>query len=281
MSAISTLFNSPSPVRAALRVLIRKANLGSYGFRYSIGALHRPNYAYLVYQAAQLAQRLGEKRVSVVEFGVAGGAGLIALEQHAAEVEKIFKVSIDIYGFDTGAGLPEPADYRDLCYHWKPGFFRMDQQALQLRLKRAKLVIGDIRDTIHTFAAQYNPAPIAAISQDLDFHSSTMAAFKLFDLDSQYLLPRMVVYFDDVIGGDMELYNDFTGQRGAIHEFNESHSSRKLSPLYYLGAKGITTPWHHQIWSFHAFDHPSYNRFIGEENQQLPIHAQHQDAPRS
>jgi hypothetical protein len=273
VSALATLFNSSAPLRSTLRVLITRTRIGTYGFRYSIGALHRPNYAYLVYQAALQAKRLGERRVSVIEFGVAGGAGLLALEEHAAEVEKIFDVSIEIYGFDTGVGLPAPVDYRDLCYHWKPGFFRMDQQALQGRLKRAKLVLGDIRDTIHTFAGKYDPAPIAAVSHDLDFHSSTAAAFKLFELDSRFILPRMVVYFDDVIGTDMELYNDFTGQRCAIHEFNDSQASRKLSPLYYLSAKGVVTPWHSQMWSFHAFDHPDYNKFIDGENQQLPVNS--------
>jgi hypothetical protein len=192
------------------------------------------------------------------------------MENHAAEVEKLFPVQFEIYGFDTGAGLPAPADYRDLPYCWKPGFFRMDQEALRRRLKRAKLVLGDIRDTIHSFTADYNPAPIAAVSQDLDFHSSTMAAFRLFNCDSQFLLPRMVVYFDDVIGGDRELYNDFTGQRCAINEFNASNDCRKLSPIYYLRSQGVRTPWHYQMWSFHAFDHPKYGQFVGGE-EQLPL----------
>ena len=271
MGLLATVFNSPAPLRATLKVLIEKARIGSYQFRYSIGALNRPNYAYLVHQAAGLARRLGEPRVSVIEFGVAGGSGLLALEAHAAEAERRLGVEIEIYGFDTGAGLPEPADYRDLPYQWKPGFFRMDQESLGKRLKKAKLVLGDIRDTLPTFAAQYNPAPIAAVSHDLDFHSSTAAAFGLFDFDCRFLMPRMVVYFDDVIGGDTELYNDFTGQRCAIHEFNDSHEKRKLSPIYYLRSKGVTTPWHHQMWSFHAFDHPDYDKFIGGEDQQLPI----------
>lgn len=271
MGALATIFNSPAPLRATLKLIANKTNFGSWEFRYKIGALTRPNYAYLVYQAALLARRLGEPRVSLIEFGVAGGAGLLALERHAEEVEKKFGIQFEIYGFDTGAGLPEPVDHRDLPYCWKPGFFRMDQEALRRRLKRAKLVLGDIRDTIQSFTTDYNPAPIAGVSHDLDFHSSTAAAFQLFDCDPQFLLPRMVVYFDDVIGGDRELYNDFTGQRCAIHEFNSAHDCRKLSPIYYLRSQGVLTPWHHQMWSFHAFDHPKYGSFIGGKNEQLPL----------
>jgi hypothetical protein len=214
---LTELFNEPFPVRRFLRKCVAQFGLGNYQFRYKIGAVHRRNYAYLVYQAAQLARWLGEPRISVIEFGVAGGAGLLALEYHAREIEKLFGVEIEIYGFDTGAGLPSPEDYRDLPYHWKPGFFRMDVPALQSRIRKAKLVIGDIRDTIHSFVANYHPAPIAAISYDMDFYSSTIAAFKLFEFDAKSLFPRIFVYFDDVQGGNLELYNDFSGERLAIH----------------------------------------------------------------
>jgi hypothetical protein len=71
--AITRIFNEPFPVRKLLQVGIRELGIGSYTFRYGIGALNRPNYAYLVYQAAKLANRLGESRVSILEFGVAGG----------------------------------------------------------------------------------------------------------------------------------------------------------------------------------------------------------------
>jgi hypothetical protein len=228
-------------------------------------------YAYLVYQAAQLAARLGQPKVSIIEFGVAGGAGLLALEYHAEQIEKLFPVKIEIYGFDTGAGLPPPEDYRDLPYHWKPGFFAMDVPALQSRLKRAKLVIGDIRDTIHSFVDTWHPAPIGAVSHDFDYYSSTVAALNLFDINPAAILPRVCVYFDDVLGGDMELYNDFSGERLAIHEFNAAQPSRKLSPIYYLQESQWALPWSLQMWSLHLFDHPDYNKFISDENQQLPI----------
>lgn len=43
--------------------------------------LTRPQYAWGVVQGVSLAQVLQVKRTSVIEFGVAGGSGLVALER--------------------------------------------------------------------------------------------------------------------------------------------------------------------------------------------------------
>src|SRR5258708_3636122 len=183
---LSRIFKNPSPVRSLCRRVISRCNLGTYTFRLGIDALDRPHYAYLVYQAARLAAQLGRKRVSVLEFGVAGGAGLLALEHHAYQIEKLFPVKIEIYGFDTGKGLPDPLDYRDLQYHWKPGFYEMNVPLLKSRIKRAKLVLGNVSDTVSGFFKEYSPAPIGAVSLDLDFYSSTAAALKLFEADQSH-----------------------------------------------------------------------------------------------
>jgi hypothetical protein len=273
MNVAARLFNDPSPVRSVCRVAIRRLGIGSYPFRLSIGAVVRPNYAFLVYQAAQLAARLGQPRVSVLEFGVAGGAGLLALEYHAERVEKLFPVKIDIYGFDTGRGLPEAVDYRDLQYHWKPRFYEMNVPSLKARLKRAELILGDVRETVGRFFKEHNPPPIGAISLDLDFHSSTVMALRLLDADPHHFLPRAICYFDDTIGSHTELYGDFTGVRLAINDFNGCHEKTKLTPLYYLRATPVAPEWHHKMWSLHLFDHNDYNTFISDDDQQLPLAA--------
>lgn len=265
------LFNEPFPVRVLCRVIARRLHIGSYSFRLSIGAVVRPNYAYLVNQAARLAARLGQPKVSIFEFGVAGGAGLLALEYHAEEAEKLYPVKIEIYGFDTGKGLPEPIDYRDMLYHYRPGFYEMDVPKLQARLKRAKLILGNVTSTLKEFFAEYNPAPVGAVSHDLDFYSSTVTALQLFETGSTHFLPRVFCYFDDVIGGETELFGDFTGQRLAIRDFNDSHSKIKLTPIYYLRTNPAARRWHHQMWSLHLFEHPEYNTFVSEEDPQLPI----------
>jgi hypothetical protein len=265
------MMNEPQPVRRLIRALIRKARLGSPQFRWSIGAVDRPHYAYLVYMAARLAASLGKTRVSILEFGVAGGAGLLAMEAHAAWVEQLFPVKIEIYGFDSGVGLPAPVDYRDLPYHWRRGFFEMDIEKLRGKLARSRLVLGDVAGTAREFFVE-NPdaAPIGAISFDLDFYTSTRDAFRLLDAPDEHFLPRIYSYFDDVVGRD-ECYADGTGERLAIREFNAQNAAQEFSPDYYLRSELGFMAWHHKIWVLHKFAHSEYCQFVGAEGQQLPV----------
>jgi hypothetical protein len=206
-----------------------------------------------------------------LEFGVAGGRGLLSLEYHAREIARELEIDIDIYGFDTGKGLPTPLDYRDLPYHWQAGFYAMNQETLDSKLTKAKLVLGDINETAQSFFADHEPAPIAAIMHDFDFYSSTAAALRMFDGPEKYFLPRVFCYFDDTIGSEIELYNDYTGERLAINEFNRTHDNKKLAVPYYLLTRPIREVWHHQIFIYHDFGHSRYNDFVSEENQQLPL----------
>ena len=170
----------------ALRPIFRKLKIGSFKFRLDMHALKRMQYAYICFHAAQLGKKLGYKRISVIEYGVAGGQGLIILEQHIKEIEKYFNIVIDIYGFDTGEGRPEPVDYRDLPYHWKKGFYAMEKTDLKSQLKKAKLIIGNITKTSKTFFSEYNPAPIGAVIHDFDFYSSTRTALSMMINNSNF-----------------------------------------------------------------------------------------------
>jgi hypothetical protein len=269
MNAAIRLITEPQPIRKIARVLMRNLRLGSDQFRFKVGAIERPNYAFLVYQAAQLAHKLGHKSVSVLEFGVAGGGGLLMLERHANWVERIFPIKVEIYGFDTGEGLPPPQDYRDLPYHWQQGFYRMDQQKLKERLTRSTLVLGDVRETAGSFFEKYNPAPIGAISQDMDYYSSTVASFGVMARPER-MLPRVFCYFDDVVGDEIAQCDDYTGQRLAIREFNAQSEDQKLSPAHHLRITA-SAMWHHQIWYLHNYAHPKYGQFVSREDQQIPI----------
>lgn len=260
----------PAPVKALVKSVVSKYSLGDYQFRVSINAVDRPHYAHIMINAAQLAAKLGYPRVSVIEYGVAGGQGLLSLERHAAEIEKLLPIKIEIYGFDTGRGLPSPKDFRDLPYHWKEGFFRMDEAALVRKLTRAKLVLGPIEETAKTFFDLYKPAPIGAVVHDFDFYSSTAEGLRMLTAGEEHYLPRVFCYFDDTIGDEIALYSDFTGQRLAIHEFNNQNESIKLSPAYYTLRKFPET-WHKQLWISHFFLHEHYNAFVSAENQQLSL----------
>ena len=194
------------------------------------GSELRPNYTWGVLQGVHLAKAIGINRVSVIEFGVAGGNGLISLEKSAERVEKIFDVGIDVYGFDTGRGLPKPVDYRDCPNLWSAGNFAMDKEKLQNRLQRARLILGLVDETLLEFVKS-RPSPVAFISFDLDYYSSTIQAFKLLEAEHELLLPRVYCYFDDIMGFT---YSEYTGERLAIAEFNASHNERKISLCYGL-----------------------------------------------
>jgi len=267
---LQQLILDPHPLRTIAKKIIQKFCIGSYELRMRIGAIDRPHYGYCVYNAAVLAKKLGYQRISVLEFGVAGGSGLANLEYHAQHISKLLTIDIDIYGFDTAEGLPEPLDYRDLPYHWRKGFFKMDVPRLKARLKKAELVLGDIKDTSKDFFERYSPAPIGAIAYDLDFYSSTVAALNMLGAGERHYLPRVFCYFDDTIGTNIELYNDFTGQRLAINEFNQDHADAKLGLPYHLMAEKVVESWYHQVWVCHFFKHSRYSDFVSTEDQQLP-----------
>ncbi len=259
-------------IRARLtREFAKRFKLFSYETRIEYGAIDRPHYGYCVLRAAKLAKRLGHNKVSVIEFGVAGGNGLVNLEMHAAEAAKLVGIEIQIFGFDTGQGLPPPVDYRDLPHHWKQGFFAMDPDKLRARLTSAKLIMGDIANSLPTFVQEYCPAPIGAILMDLDYYSSTKHAIKLFELHRSSLLPRAFLYFDDIVGDDISLFSEYTGVLLAINEFNSSHDSQKLCKTTYLDKLPCAETWHHQIFIYHDFESKDYCRFVSEEMQQLPL----------
>lgn len=146
----------------------------------------------------------------------------------------------------------------------------MDEEALRHRLSSAQLVIGDVAETVETFFEKCRPAPIGAVLHDLDYYSSTVAALRLFNGPEKFRLPRIYCYLDDIIGGEVELYNDFTGVRLAVKEFNEA-GSVKISPAYHLVARSHSKPWYHQIFTVHDFKHFEYCKFVSSSNQRLDL----------
>jgi SAM-dependent methyltransferase len=257
-----------TPLRSVLaRKFIKHFGLFSYEQRLSIEAVDRPNYGYCIFQAARLASLLRYPRISVLEFGCGGGNGLLNAEKHIKEVTKLFSVDIDLYGFDAGSGLPAPTDYRDMPHYFRQGLHAMDRNALERRLKHAKLVIGDIRDTCVTFLQSYKPAPIGCVLHDLDYYSSTRDALALLDGDAAYFLPRVFMYFDDVVGDDTWLCNEFTGELLAIDEFNQKHRLKKICKNRIVSKQYPNSWWPDLVYVYHHFEHPRYNDFVADQQQ--------------
>ena len=258
--------------------------IGSFSMRCDLDLFARPEYAYGIQQAATLAKQLGYDAVSVIEFGVAGGCGLLAMESAAQQAQAALGVRVEVYGFDRAAGLPPPLDYRDLPYHWQPGFFEMDMAALRRRLTTAQLIIGDLAQTVPEFITR-SVAPVGFVAVDVDLYSSTVDALKLFDAGSDLLLPRALCYLDDTISEDYVLQNEYVGELAAISEYNARHDNRKISPINGLVHKRLRrAAWCDAMFAFHWFDHPQYGSYIGpasvEVGQTLPLSERRLDGLR-
>ncbi len=228
-------------------------------------------YAFCLWRAAGEARRNAYRRISALEFGVAGGNGLIALEWHARAMARIFDLDIEVYGFDSGRGLPEAEDFRDIPQTFVPDSFHMgDAELLRERLTLARLVLGDIRETGPTFFERFDPAPIGAMLVDVGLYLSTVPVLEMLTGDQARFLPRVQMYFDDISFGLEPL-----GEARAIAEFNARHEYLKIAPEATAG-----TPldqrdrnyksFLYRIKEYHRFQHPKYtahpNREWSREN---------------
>ena len=216
----------------------------------------RPHYHSVIYESTQTALKLNLKKISIIEFGVAGGNGLLAIEKYCEKLSKKYKVDYEIYGFDFGdsIGLNKSEDPKDIPYFWEEGEFKMDYKKLSKKLKKTKLILGDVSKTISKFNTDYNPAPIGAIFFDLDYYTSTINAFKIFENSDEKLLPRIICYFDDL----QPHVNNFNGEMAAINEFNEKFKKMKITKDYGTTLNYYYGPWEEEVFIFHKFDHKDY-----------------------
>lgn len=237
------------------------------------GNLPYIHYARAVWAAANQAKGLGIKKFSVIEFGVAGGNGLTALEFHAREIGRIFGIKIEVYGFDTGEGLPEwELDYRNESYKFQKGMYKMDYTKLCERLDQTKLILGDIHTTGQQFW-KMNPAPIGAVMVDVDLYTSTVPILQMLETEYENVLPRIYMYFDDIFRGAENI-----GESLAIKEFNERNkgdiiispegTEREFDPTLV----GYPTEWKApDLKICHYFHHPLYSSHFIELGKHLPL----------
>ena len=240
------IISYPYPYRTALMKLFSSSTVSKY---------YRPHYYSILYETVRLASSLKYEKISCIEFGVAGGNGLLALEKYTNRLEKAFSIKIEIYGFDNGIGLPRSNDYRDLPFIWSSGDFAMDLDALKKKIKKSKLIIGDVKETVGGFTGEYSPAPIGCIFFDLDYYTSTKEAMKIFNQNLTDFLPRVICYFDNVLGS----VNNFNGELLAINQFNEENKMKKIAKDY-----GTITDIKYgcnfeQVFILHLFEHNKYS----------------------
>jgi hypothetical protein len=191
----------------------------------------RPNYLNGILLAARQAIQQGIKEISVVEFGVAGGNGLVVLQDEAAAVERATGIAIKVIGFDNGPeGLPPfIGDHRDHPDAWHPGDYPMDEAKLRALLApTTTLILGNVRDTVPTFVREGTAPPLGFISIDVDLYSSTTQALQILSLPSAKMLNRTFLYFDDI---DLPICHRFAGELLAIDDFNHASDGIKIDRL--------------------------------------------------
>jgi hypothetical protein len=109
----------------------------------------RKQHAFAMLNLTDHAKSLGYKKATVIELGVASGAGLLNLQHLARRITKLTGIGFAIFGFDTGAGMPPPQSYKDHPELSLAGDFPMNFEALSKHLDaNAKLVIGPLSEMI-------------------------------------------------------------------------------------------------------------------------------------
>jgi hypothetical protein len=228
-----------------------------YNEFYETGRLRRMQYAEPIMNAARLAQNRGYGRISVAEFGVAGGTGLVLAELYARETERLTGVKINVYGFDTGAGLPALGS-RDPRALFVSGEYPMDYPKLRRQLIAASLIIGDIRDTAPAFFNAYHPPPLGAMLIDVDLYSSAAPVLDMLLEDDGYFLPIVYLYFDDIFAA-----GEFEGEWLAVKEFNRKSENIKIAPEGYSinidQADGVIPFWRYRSKNCYRYSHPRFN----------------------
>lgn len=232
------------------------ALLGSTRLKISFDLLLRQQHAYGLLFAADEAKKRNLRSVTVVELGVGSGTGLMNLCELATKVTQSTGIEFKIFGFDTGAGMPPPQDYRDHPEFYKEGWFPMDQEKLPKKLPPfCKLILGDLKNTLKNFVENLSPdSPLGFATLDVDYYSSSVQALELFKGRPANYLPVIPVYVDDMM---YPAHNPYCGEWLAINEFNRDTASRKITPDIFLSHRRIFkhAEWLTHIYNVQVLDH--------------------------
>jgi hypothetical protein len=251
------------------------ARHGDLRSRERYGLIARANYLYGMLRAADVAKYFGRKRVTVIEFGVASGAGLLNMIELAPAIERETGIELRIVGFDTGRGLPPVHGYKDHPELWNPGDFRMEDRDTLMRKigGRAEIIWGDIAETIEVFTDNIDPCtPLGFISVDVDLYSATKAALRCLASRPEKYNPAVSMYFDDV---GFFFANEWAGELAAIAEFNGEQDLRKIAPDRSLPGhrplKGES--WYSAMYVCHVLDHEARQKPREREEMTISGHA--------
>jgi hypothetical protein len=234
------------------------AAFGSYRAKVAFDLIVRQQYAFPILFAADEAKRHGYKKVTIVELGVASGAGLLTMCRIAEATTKATGIEFRIVGFDGGKGMPPAIDYRDHPEMFQEGDYPMADFAGLKRVlpANAELIIGDVAETAPAFAKTLTAdAPLGFVAVDVDYYSAAKASLPILDGAASSYLPVVPIYLDDIAEFGA---NPWTGEELAVNEFNAEHDLRKIAPFNFLRERRIfkNPQWIGQMFSAHIHDHP-------------------------
>ncbi len=248
------LIGYEKPLRVALLKLL--------GLKYKT---FRPHYETILLEASLEAKKLGYDEITILELGVAGGNGILSLEKYSKTIQKKLKIKINIFGFDTGDGLPNSNKKEDVPFIWKKGQFKIDKEKLEKKIK-SKIYYGDIKDTIENFS-KTNPKNISVIFFDLDLYSSSKSFLDKIEIWGKFTTPRVYCYFDDLFHHNY--LSDFNGELLAIKEFNETNKDFKIGTHIDHVADFKFPLAKNLLYTFHNFKHTDYYKYIGTDDSNL------------
>jgi hypothetical protein len=246
---------------------------GDFRTRELYGLISRPAYLYGMLRAADLAKYFGHTCVTVVEYGVASGAGLLNMVHLAPQISEVTGIDFRIVGFDTGKGLPPVHGFKDHPELWNPGDFAMEHRDVLLRKlgNRATIVWGDIADTVGPFTESLDSkAPLGFVSIDVDIYTGAKSALRCLTGTPEKYVPGVSMYFDDVT---FYFANEWAGELAAINEFNAEHELRKIGRDRSLpGNRPLKAEsWYASMYVGHVLDHDARQK--PRERSQLTIGA--------
>jgi hypothetical protein len=246
------------------RLLFKAALTNGIARRYAFGwtalfdAVRYPPYAVGLQTACKYASLAGQPGFTAIEFGVAGGNGLVELSSYAARLSQRTGLKINVAGFDAASGLPMSPDRRDAPWLWNPGDFPSDVDRLRRILPNdTELVLGRIQDTLPSWLDKKLQSPIGFVSVDVDLYSGTAAICEAMGrANVKCLLPFVSFYLDDAL---RFLTPRATGELAAISEFNERYPDRQFDRDDWITEDRPFAErlWLKRMYSLCCFDHPS------------------------
>jgi hypothetical protein len=237
------------------------ALFGNYKTKIAFDLVVRQQYAYSLLKTAELARGQGLTSVTVIEFGVAAGAGLVNICEISRKITKLTGVDFQIFGFDSGKGMPPARDHRDHPEIFSEGSFPLvNHSALMQALPpNARLILGDIEETLPPFLHKLSAnSPMGFVVIDVDYYRSAKECLNVFLGAADNYLPWTLVYLDDT---GFESANPWAGELLAVREFNEENEMRKIHIFAGLRHKRLFkhTSWFDQIYLLHVLDHERRN----------------------